>query len=124
MTEYQQGLSDAQTGLMYDCSGHTQYYCNGYSQGFNTYLQQQTQTQTVEINVKGNGNYVGVNEEQTSSRGVESSSYPAPEHYDNMNGNVSKESPEIHCNNYWFIPWSCVLGYPMDADASIYPGTG
>ena len=31
---YQQGLSDAQAGLTYDCFEHTQYYCNGYSQGF------------------------------------------------------------------------------------------
>jgi hypothetical protein len=74
---YQQGLSDAQTGLTYDCSGYTQYYCDGYSQGFNTYennSQQQTQTQGAEINVKGNGNYIGVNQEEPSS--IESS-YPA-----------------------------------------------
>jgi hypothetical protein len=32
-------------GLKYDCSADTQYYCDVYSQGFNTYSQQQTQTQ-------------------------------------------------------------------------------
>ena len=70
---YQQGLTDAQTGLTYDCSGHTQY-CNGYSHGFNTYQnnsQQQTQTQGAEINVKGSGNYLGVNQEQPSGIGSE-----------------------------------------------------
>jgi hypothetical protein len=74
---YQQGLSDAQTGLTYDCSRYTQYYCNGYSQGFNTYennSQQETQTQGAEINVKGNDNYIGVNQEEPSSIG---SIYPA-----------------------------------------------
>jgi hypothetical protein len=74
---YQQGLSDAQAGLTYDCSGYTRYYCDGYSQGFNTNKnnsQQQTQIQDAEINVKGNGNYIGVNQEEPSS--IESS-YPA-----------------------------------------------
>jgi hypothetical protein len=59
---YQQGLSDAQAGLTYDCFEHTQYYCNGYSQGFNTYennSQQQTQSQGAENNVKGTSNYIG-----------------------------------------------------------------
>jgi hypothetical protein len=76
---YQQGHSDAQAYLTYDCSGHTQYYCDGYSQGFNyeNNSQQQTQTQGAEINVKGNGNYVGINQEQTSGSSVESSGYPA-----------------------------------------------
>jgi hypothetical protein len=84
---YQQGLSDAQTGLTYDCFKHTQHYCNGYSQGFNTYennSQQQTPTQGAEINVKGNGNYIGVNQEQSSSIG---SSYPALRDDNNGNGN-------------------------------------
>ena len=84
-TGYQQGLSDAQAGLTYDCFKHTQYYCNGYSHGSNTY--EKTQTQGAEVDVKGNGNYVGINQEQTSGRGVESSGYPAPEHYNNGNGN-------------------------------------
>ena len=84
---YQQGLSDAQAGLTYDCSGHTQYYCDGYSQGFNNYennAQQQTQSQGAEINVKGNGNYIGVNQEQSSGIG---SSYPALRDDNNGNGN-------------------------------------
>jgi hypothetical protein len=82
---YQQGLSDAQAGLTYGCSGHTQYDCNGYSQGFNTYLQQQTQG--AEINVRGNENYVGINQEQTGGSSVGSSGYPAQEHDNNGNGN-------------------------------------
>ena len=81
---YQQGLSDAQAGLTYDCSGYTQYYCDGYSQGYEHNSQQQTQTQGAEINVKGNANYVGINQEQTSRRGAESSGYPAQE--DDNNG--------------------------------------
>ena len=62
---YQQGLGDAQAGLTYDCFGHTQYYCNGYSQGFNTYennSQQQTQTQ-VQISM------LKANQEQSSGIG-------------------------------------------------------
>ena len=39
---YQQGLGDAQAGLTYDCFKHTQYYCNGYSHGFNTPAHHQT----------------------------------------------------------------------------------
>jgi hypothetical protein len=83
---YQQGLSDAQAGLTYDCSGHTQHYCNGYSQGFNTYennSQQQTQTQDGENNVKDNDNYIGVNQEQSTGIG----SYPALRDDNNGNGN-------------------------------------
>jgi hypothetical protein len=55
-TGYQQGLSDAQAGLMYDCSRHTQYYCDGYSQGFNyeNNSQQQTPLQ-VPSNVSSRG---------------------------------------------------------------------
>jgi hypothetical protein len=84
---YQQGLSDAQAGLTYDCFEHTQYYCNGYSQGFNTYennSQQQTQTQGAENNVKGNDNYVGLNQKQTTGIG---SSYPVLRDDNNGNGN-------------------------------------
>jgi hypothetical protein len=84
---HQQGLSDAEAGLAYDCFKHTQYYCNGYSQGFNTYennSQQQTQTQGAEINVKDNSNYIGVNQEQISGIG---SSYPALREDNNGNGN-------------------------------------
>jgi hypothetical protein len=83
---YQQGLSDEQAGLTYDCSGHTEYYCDGYSRGFNTYennSQQQTQTQG-QINVKSNGNYFGVNQEQSSGIGR---SYPALRNDNNGNGN-------------------------------------
>jgi hypothetical protein len=90
---YQQGLSDAQAGLTYECSGHTQYYCNDYSQGFNTYennLQQQTQTQGVEVDVKGNGNYVGVNQELPGGIGK---SYPAPRDDNNRNGYDSSIQP-------------------------------
>jgi hypothetical protein len=101
---YQQGLSDAQAGLTYDCSGHTQYYCNGYSEGFNTYennSQQQTQTQGTEINVNGNGNYVGINQEQTSGSGVGSSGYPAQA--DDNNGNGSGYDSSIQAIMVPFI---------------------
>jgi hypothetical protein len=93
---YQLGLSDAQAGLTYECSGHTQYYCNGYSRGFNTYennSQQQTQTQGAEINANGNGNYVGINQEQTGRSSVGSSGYPAPE--DDNNGNAKGLASDI-----------------------------
>jgi hypothetical protein len=86
-TGYQQGLSDAQAGLTYDCSGHTEYYCDGYSRGFNTYennSQQQTHSQGAEVDVKRNGSYVGVNQEQ--SGGIERS-YPALRDDNNGNGN-------------------------------------
>jgi hypothetical protein len=79
---YQQGLTDAQAGLTYDCFEHTQYYCDGYSQGFNTYendSQQQTQTEGSENNVKGNG----LNQEQSTGIG----SYPALRDDNNGNGN-------------------------------------
>jgi hypothetical protein len=92
---YQHGLGDAQAGLTYDCSGHTQYYCNGYSLGFNIYennSQQQTHTQGAEININGNGNYAGT-KQQTSRSGVESSGYPAQENYNNGNGYYSSIQP-------------------------------
>ena len=77
--------SNAEAGLTYDCCGHTQYYCNGYSHGFSTYENNsQQQTQCAEINVKGNGNYIGVNQEQSSSVG---SNYPALRDDNNGNGN-------------------------------------
>jgi hypothetical protein len=80
---YEQGFSDAQAGLTYDCPGHAQYYCNGYGHGFNTY-ENNSQTQGTEVDVKGNGNYIGVNQEQSSGIG---SSYPALRDDNNGNGN-------------------------------------
>jgi hypothetical protein len=86
MAGYQQGLSDAQAGLTYECSGHTQYYCNGYSHGFNTYENnsRQTQNQDAKNNVKGDDNYVGLNQEQSS--GIRNS-YPALRDDNSGNGN-------------------------------------
>jgi hypothetical protein len=84
---YQQGLSDAQAGLTYDCFKNTQYYCDGYSQGFNTYGNNSQQLSSAptqgQINVKGNGNYF-VNQEQSSGIGR---SYPALRNDNNGNGN-------------------------------------
>ena len=79
---YQQGLSDAQAGLTYDCFKHTQYYCNGYSQGFayENNPQQQTQNLGEDINVKG----IGVNQELPGGIG---SSHPALSDDNNRNGN-------------------------------------
>jgi hypothetical protein len=90
---YQQALSDAQAGLTYDCSGHTQYYCDGYSQGFKTHWnnsEQQTQTQDTENNVKSNENYVGLNQEQSTGTG----SYPALR--DDNNGNSSIQPGQVN----------------------------
>ena len=42
---YQQGLSDGQGGLSYDCSGHTSYYCSGYGKGYSEGQAQQANNQ-------------------------------------------------------------------------------
>lgn len=98
---YQIGESQAQSDYHSDqsyqpycgCPQHNWEYRNGYQQGYDVSWTQQKQTQNSEINIHGNNNIVGVNQEQSGGLG----SPTTTESYSNDDGNGYPSNT----NGYW-----------------------
>jgi hypothetical protein len=80
---YQAGQTQAQSDQSYQpycgCPEHSWEYRNGYHQGYDVSWTQQKQTQSSEINIHGDNNIVGVNQEQASQAGspTDENGYPS-----------------------------------------------